>query len=168
MNNKNIKAIINTLINTLKLTRTNSKSSYAVDRIKFPTNECIKEIKHNNNIAIIEPDDSLKFLLTTTAQIQGYETESFDYDEESLNKLKTMSPAVIIMDTGNIEKKEGIEFCKKIKATKCLNRTKIILTSNTHNKEEILNAGADIYLPKPYDLITVYNWVEKFIKEYNY
>ena len=44
----------------------------------------------------------------------------------------------------------------------------MILTSNLHNKEEILNAGADIYLPKPYDIITVYNWVEKYIKEYNY
>lgn len=165
---KNVKALINTLLMTLKLTQTNKNSSYAVDRIKFPTNECINKQLFNNTVAIIEPDEALRFLLDTTAQIQGYTPIILDYDNNSINEIIENNPTVIIMDVGELEKKQGIDFCKKIKAFKNLKNTKIILTSNAHNKEEILNAGADIYLPKPYDLITLYNWVDRFIKEYNY
>lgn len=165
---KNVKSLLNTLLMTLKLTNSNKKSAYAVDRVKFPTNESISKPQFNNNIIIIEPDASLSFLLETTAQMQGYNSISLDYSNETVKELKNSPPAVIILDVGNLEQKEGITLCKKIKAEKTLNKTKIILTSNIHNKEEILNAGADIYLPKPYDLTSIYNWVEKFIKEYNY
>ncbi len=165
---KNVKALINTLLMTLKLTQTNKNSSYAVDRLKFPTNECINKQLFNNTVAIIEPDEALRFLLDTTAQIQGYAPIILDYDNNSINEIIESNPTVIIMDVGELEKKQGIDFCKKIKAFKNLKNTKIILTSNSHNKEEILNAGADIYLPKPYDLITLYNWVDRFVKDYNY
>ena len=167
-NYKNIKHILNTLLSTLRLTKENKKSAYAVDRIKFPANECINKKKYNDLIAIIEPDESLRFLLLTTAQMQGHEAQIFDYNKNSLEELKKICPPVIILDSGSLNKKEGIEFCKLIKSSKTLQNTKIILTSNSHNKEEILTAGADIYLPKPYDLITINNWVDKFIKDYNY
>ena len=153
---------------TLKLTKNNKKSAYAVDRVKFPANESISKTQFNNKIIIIEPDVSLSFLLETTAQMQGYKAMSYDYSNDTIKEIKKIHPSVIILDMGNLEQKEGIALCKKIKAEKAFNKTKIILTSNVHNKEEILNAGADIYLPKPYDLTSIYNWVEKFIKEYNY
>ena len=165
---KNVKSLLNTLLVTLKLTQNNQTSAYAVDRVKFPTNDSIKSPKFNNTIVIIEPDEALNFLLSTTAQIQEYEGITLDYDEDIIFELHSKQPAVIIMDVGDLEQKQGIKLCEKIKANKEFKNIKIILTSNSHNKEEILNAGADIYLPKPYDLVTVYNWVEKFIKEYNY
>ena len=165
---KNVKSLLNTLLVTLKLTQNNQTSAYAVDRVKFPTNDSIKSPKFNNTIVIIEPDEALNFLLSTTAQIQEYEAITLDYDEDIIFELHSKQPAVIIMDVGDLEQKQGIKLCEKIKANKEFKNIKIILTSNSHNKEEILNAGADIYLPKPYDLVTVYNWVEKFIKEYNY
>lgn len=164
----NVKNLINTLLSTLKLTKNNQKSAYAVDRLKFPTNDCIKPYHYNDKVLIIEPDEALSFLLLTTAQMQGYEANTSDYDEEIFNKLKKEKPAVIILDVGDTDKKPGINLCKKIKNDKSIKNIKIILTSNAHNKEEILSAGANIYLPKPYDLVTIYNWVEKYIKEYNY
>ena len=165
---KNIKNLINTLLVTLKLTKNNKNSSYAVDRIKFPTNDCIKHLQYNDKIVIIEPDESLSLLLSTTAQMQNYETLELSYDNFLISELINFNPAVIIMDVGDKNKREGISLCKEIKSDIKLKNIKMILTSNLHNKEEILNAGADIYLPKPYDIITVYNWVEKYIKEYNY
>lgn len=165
---KDIKALLNDLLATLKLTKSQKKSSYAVDRVKFPTNNCIQNETYNNNIAIIEPDDSLCFLLATTAQMQGYKTETYSYTDNVIQKLYETTPAVLIMDVGDLEKREGIELCRKIKNDKCLSIVKIILTSNIHNKEEILNCGADIYLPKPYDLLTIYSWVSKLVKDFNF
>lgn len=163
-----VKQILSDLLLTLKLTKNNKKSAYAVDRIKFPKNECIESKKYNDIVAIIEPDDALCFLLSTTAHMQGYKTESYEYDDESFNRLRKKKPAVLIIDVGDLQKREGIDFCRKIKDDKCLGYTKVILTSNLHNKEEIMSAGADIYLPKPYDLLTIYSWVEKLVKDYNY
>lgn len=167
-NYKNVKTLINTLLATLKLTKNNKNSSYAVDRIKFPSNDCIKQLQYNDKIAIIEPDKALSFLLKTTAEMQNYEALEFDYNKSAIKALSNFNPAVIILDAGDIEQKQGINLCKEIKNLNSLKNIKIILTSNAHNKEEILTAGADIYLPKPYDLITIHNWIEKYIKEYNY
>ena len=164
----NIKTLLNDLFETLKLTKNQKKSAYAVDRLKFPTNECVECAVYNDVVAIVEPDESLSFLLSTTAQMQGYKAVNYDYDDESFSNLKQKLPAVLIIDVGDIEKREGVKFCQRVKNDKCLNNTKVILTSNLHNKDEIMSAGADIYLPKPYDLITIYSWVEKLVKDYNY
>lgn len=163
-----VRPLLADLLATLKLTKNQQKSSYAVDRVRFPANECIEKESYNDIVAIIEPDDSLCFLLATTAQMQGYKAENYDYEADTITKLRENRPAVIIMDVGDLEKKEGLDLCRKIKSDKCLSSTKIILTSNTHNKDEIMKAGADIYLPKPYDLITIYSWVSKLVKDYNY
>lgn len=164
----NIRLLLNDLFETLKLTKNQKKSAYAVDRLRFPTNDCVECAAYNDIVGIVEPDESLRFLLSTTAQMQGYKAENYDYDDESYSRLIEKRPAVLIIDVGDVEKKEGMDFCRRVKSDKCLKLTKVILTTNLHNKEEIMSAGADIYLPKPYDLITIYSWVEKLVKDYNY
>ena len=42
-------------------------------------------------------------------------------------------------------------------------KTKIIFSSSIHNKEEILSSGADLYLPKPYDINELIMWVERYM-----
>ena len=44
---------------------------------------------------------------------------------------------------------------------------KIILTTIFHDKQTILKSGADLYLPKPYNIDTVISWVKRFNIEYN-
>ena len=43
----------------------------------------------------------------------------------------------------------------------------IILTTTIHDKEMVLNAGADLYLPKPYELSSMFGWIKKFNENYN-
>ncbi len=45
--------------------------------------------------------------------------------------------------------------------------TKIIVTSVIHDKELVLNTGADLYLPKPYEIPNLIKWVDGLIKEFN-
>ena len=165
---KDIRPLLNDLIETHKLTKTIKKSSFAVDRVKLQPNECKEEMLYNNKIIIVEPDESLCFLLSTTAQMQGYDVKALNDYESLLDDINKYQPAVAIIDIGNTEEKEGLFVCDKIKNDKCLNKIKVILTSTIHNKEEIMNFGADIYLPKPYDLLTMYSWVSKLVKDYNF
>ena len=40
------------------------------------------------------------------------------------------------------------------------------MTTVVHDKELVLNTGVDLYLPKPYDLVTLYKWIEKLLSTY--
>lgn len=164
----NIQSVLNALIATFKLTQTKKGSNFAVERVKLPVNESVREYEFNNRISILEPDEALCFLLMTTAQIQGYQAEILTPKDEILEKLIINKPAVLIIDAGDSKNKAGLKICQEIKKNKNLSRIKLVVTSNSHNKEEILTSGADIYLPKPYDLLTIYSWVSKLVKDYNF
>ena len=41
---------------------------------------------------------------------------------------------------------------------------RIISISTLHDREKSLSAGADVYLPKPFELSSLFNWVDYFLK----
>ena len=107
----------------------------------------------------------MKLLLTTILNLQGYEistTDNLDKKEFSQNQ-----PAIIILDAGTLEEMNGLELCRQIKQDEQFNRTKIIITSIVHDKELVLSSGADLYIPKPFEIPNLIRWVELFIKEIN-
>ena len=61
----------------------------------------------------------------------------------------------------------GLEICKNLKEKEEFTGTKFIVTSIFHDKELVLNSGADLYLPKPYELATMMKWVKIFVREVN-
>ena len=64
-------------------------------------------------------------------------------------------------------KRNGLNLCCAIKQKEELKKSKIIVTSIIHDKELVLNTGADLYLPKPYEIPQLIKWVDSFIKEFN-
>ena len=133
-----------------------SKSNYIVDRPKI-SGETNNALNYNNKIVILEKDNAMELLLRTTLELQGYDVLT-DVEEDNI-------PAIFIIDTGdNMDK---LELCSKIKSNSIFVHSKIIVTSNQHDKSAILNTGADLYLPKPYEISSLLKWVEYFMKEIN-
>ncbi len=133
-----------------------SKSNYIVDRPKI-SGEVQPTDGYNNKIVILEKDEAMELLLRTTLELQGYDVMT--------SVEGNIIPAIFIIDTGdNMDK---LELCTKIKSNKLFVNSKIIVTSNQHDKSAILNTGADLYLPKPYEISSLVKWVEYFIKELN-
>lgn len=165
---KSIKQMINSLISTHKLAKLQKGSSYLMERPKLSGENAVESMPYNNKILIVEPDEALSCLLSTAAEMQGYEVRSvLNYDEIFADGFD-YEPSVIILDAGFQESLEGLEVCKKIKKIKRLKNAKIILTSIIHDKRLILDTGADLYLPKPYELVQIFSWIERFLKEFNY
>jgi DNA-binding response OmpR family regulator len=136
-----------------------------MERAKIAASDSVLETKYNNNILIIEQDEAMTLLLSTILNIQGYEIKiSNSFKEIDADYI----PAVIILDAGKDENKNGINMCKIIKASHIYKNTKLIVTSIYHDKEAILKAGADLYIPKPYDVKGLVKWVEDFIEEVNF
>lgn len=151
-----ITQLVNTLVQTRNMARIPSKSNYLIERPKITAEDSILQKEYNRKITIIEPDEAMHLLLKTILELQGFEIVE-----------KNDMPAIIIIDAGDVENQSGLETCKKIKKENKLETPKLIVTSIFHDKETVLNCGADLYLPKPYELPHLIKWVEIFIKEFN-
>ena len=148
--------LINKMRRIKPLAKLPSKSNYIVDRPKI-SGETDKLV-YNNKIVILEKDEAMELLLRTTLELQGYDVMT-EVENDTI-------PAIFIIDTGdNMDK---LDLCSKIKANSLFVNSKIIVTSNQHNKSTILNTGADLYLPKPYEISSLIKWVEYFMKDSNY
>lgn len=153
---ENITYLINALAETVEMARCGSKSNYMIECPKISAADSVKEKIYNKKISIIEPDESMYLLLRTVLELQGFEIVK-----------KEDTPAVVILDTGKINETNGLNLCKEIKNDEKFSKTKLIMTSIMHDKETILNCGADLYIPKPYQIPELIKWVEKFVKEFN-
>ncbi len=143
-----ISEIINALVHTTNLARISMRSNYLIERPKISAPDSVLKKEYNRKISVIENDEAMELLLRTILKLQGYELVE-----------KEDSPAVIILDSGE----NGLDLCKKLKN----GTSKVIVTSVFHDKETVLNCGADLYLPKPYEISQLVKWVETFMKEFN-
>lgn len=155
---KSAETLVNTLIQIRNTAHISGKSNYLIERLKISASDSVAKKIYNNKVTIIEPDEAMNLLLKTILELQGYEVVE-DY--------KTNIPAVIILDAGDIDTQKGLETCRSLKSDENFADTKLIVTSIFHDKETVLNCGADLYLPKPYELTHLVRWVETFVKEFN-
>ena len=150
----NITQVINALVQTRNMAHKTNKSNFLLECPKLSAKDSVVEKKFNNKVSIIEPDEAMFLLLKTILELQGFEVvDKKDY------------PAVIVLDAGDNQK--GLDMCKNLKEDSIYENTKLIVTSIYHDKETVLNSGADLYMPKPYEVPNLVRWVETFVKEFN-
>lgn len=159
---KDAAQLFNALVRIHKLAKFPSKSNYLIERPQI-SGETAEETGINNRVIISEKDEALTILLKTILDLQGYKAEIMP-DASAISEI-TEPPALIILDAGELETLEGISHCKNIKNDVRFAASKVILTSILHDKEMVLNCGADLYLPKPYELSTLIKWVETLMRE---
>ena len=149
-------ALLEKLYTIKKIAKIPSGSNYAIDRVKLTGENSVVVPKVNRSVYINEPDEALSLLLRTTLGLQGYELI------DNLDTESNEQPGIIILDSD--EDMSGLDICRDLKSRMNFVNTKIIVTSTTHDKSAILDAGADLYLPKPYEISDLIMWIEYFQK----
>ena len=144
--------LIERLYSLKKLAKTPSGSNYVMDRMRLTGESLANQTSIINYVYIKEPDEALSLLLRTTLELQGYDVA------ENLDMEKSTQPAILIIDSG--DNLEELDFCRKIKSNPNFVNSKIIVTTTVHDKTAILNSGADLYLPKPYEITDLIQWIE--------
>lgn len=157
--------LINDLVHIHNMAEMHTKSNYLIERAKITGKNSVYQREINNSVVVYEKDDAMKVLLQTILEIQGCEYTEIS-GEEDFEKIQKI-PAVMIIDAGDEETLSGLDFCQKLRKNNFYNSVKIIVTSSLHDKEKVLNSGADVYLPKPYELQYLIKLVNDFIKEIN-
>lgn len=158
---KNEIEVINALTKVQKLAKTIVGSSKIIDRPLLTSEDFINFIEEKN-IVVVEQDEDLSYLLETTLRIQGFNPVVFNDYPSDITEILKSSPSLVILDSGRNDGVKGLELCKKIRE-KTKQNIKIIFTDTLHQKDEILSSGADLYLPKPYELMDLFQWIYKLL-----
>jgi two-component system chemotaxis response regulator CheY len=103
---------------------------------------------------ILVVDDSLlmRQLLDNILADEGYVVFQASNGEEAIELAKTKSPLVIVMDI-DMPVMNGLEACTRLKAIKATRSIPVILiTGLGMYKTDAIEAGADGFMTKPFDL----------------
>lgn len=152
------------LQNIRQLAKLPTKSNYLIERAKISGENSVAKRDYNKKVLVIDKDEAMTELLTVILRLQGYDAEVVtDFEGYIMGK----APAVVILDAGDNETRKGLEICQKLKQLPDYEKSKVIVTSVFHEKETVLKFGADLYLPKPYEMPTLVGWIDTFVKEVN-
>lgn len=153
----NVDALIDRLKTVNKMAKIPNGSNYMIERAKLTASDSVIDDVFNRNIYIKETDGSLAYLIRTSLELQGYDVQ------DDLDIKSAIQPSIIIMDSK--DDLSNLEFLRTLKNMQSFSNTKVIVTTNIHDKSAILGAGADLYLPKPYEISDLIRWVEYFLKK---
>lgn len=105
-------------------------------------------------LVIAEDDDAVAHLVAATLGDAGFLCLRARDGDEALNLTRTELPDLLVLDV-MMPKMDGIEVCRRIKADVVLSRIPILMLTSLAGVDDRvagLEAGADDYLPKPFDL----------------
>jgi PleD family two-component response regulator len=118
-------------------------------------------------LVIAEDDDAVAHLVAASLGDAGFLCLRARDGEEALNLTRTELPDLLVLDV-MMPKMDGIQVCTRIKSDVVLSRIPILmLTSLAGIDDRVagLEAGADDYLPKPFDLRELAARVKALIRQ---
>lgn len=114
----------------------------------FGKNEIVKQ-----KLLIVEDDNDLRIFLEKEFA-EDFEVVSAKNGKEGLNKARHDAPNIILSDV-TMPRMDGFEFCRHIKTNEETSHIPLVLLTARHSQEkqlEGLEAGADDYIMKPFDI----------------
>ena len=160
-----LKQALHELINVKSIAEQNAESSYIYLRPQITAENSVQIKDYNAKLLVYEPDCALSYLLEIYAKMRGMEVKSVRSFEEIYED--DYIPSVIVLDAGDGEDLKGIEICQKLKKDAKFKNSNIIMTTVIHDKELVLNSGADLYIPKPYEITYIFGWIERLMNKFN-
>jgi two-component system sensor histidine kinase and response regulator WspE len=104
-------------------------------------------------VLVVEDHHDTSFLLCRLLQTEGYEVEHAIDGMVGYNAAESAPPDLIVTDI-QMPRMDGIEMIKRIRRSKDIGRTPIIVMSAYGKRliDDALEAGADAFIEKPIDL----------------
>ena len=114
-------------------------------------------------ILVVDDNEDLATMIKAMLQIKGYNITVKTNVTELENFVKQLNPGLIIIDM-LLSGANGCEFCKAIKNnTETAHIPVLMFSAHPNAKSECLNAGANFFLEKPFDIKDLFSAVEKLL-----
>lgn len=103
----------------------------------------------------VEDDEGIRELVCCALRTGGYDAVGFESAEPMLERLRTETPSMIILDI-MLPRTDGLTLLKQLKADRAYRTIPVImLTAKTAEVDKVagLEAGADDYISKPFGVM---------------
>jgi two-component system response regulator MprA len=103
-------------------------------------------------ILVIDDDRALRDALRRSLSLGGYEVDVAENGQHGLSQVATVDPDAVVLDVG-MPDIDGLEVCRRLRSAG--NRVPVLMLTArdaVSDRIEGLDAGADDYLVKPFDV----------------
>jgi two-component system KDP operon response regulator KdpE len=107
--------------------------------------------EQKGNILVVDDDAQITRVLKTTLSANGYGVRSASDGQQALQEMKRWSPDLVITDL-RMPILDGLELCRRIRADSRLPIIVLSVKGEEAIKVEALDAGADDYITKPFNI----------------
>jgi DNA-binding response OmpR family regulator len=109
-------------------------------------------MKEDIDVLLVDDDQDICIMMESILKFSGYSVKYCSVPEKLWQMLSGTSPRLLLMDMF-LSGTDGRDICRKIKSDLATSSIKIMMMSaHPDGEETCLQAGADDFLPKPFDI----------------
>ena len=101
-------------------------------------------------VLVVEDDEDIADVLRRSLRQEGHEVRSATSGEDALRQAVEFVPDLVVLDLG-LPDIDGVDVCRKLRADGDVPILILTARSDTEDRVEGLDAGADDYLVKPFE-----------------
>jgi DNA-binding response OmpR family regulator len=117
-----------------------------------------------NRILVVDDDPDIGIMIKIMLEYQGYSVVVTERGEKAEDMVRTGHFDLLIMDM-LLSGMNGIDICARLKKDKSVSSIPVIMISAHPNAREIsLNAGAEDFVSKPFDMQEMLSKISRFVQ----
>ena len=105
----------------------------------------------HEHILVVDDESQITRVLRTSLSSHGYDIRVANDGEAALEIMKDWSPDLVITDLA-MPNMDGLELCRRLRAKTQIPIIVLSVRGEEQTKVEALDAGADDYVTKPFDM----------------
>lgn len=114
-------------------------------------------------ILVVDDDPDIRTMIRIMLEYKGYTVLTLERGENSEEMLMAGNFGLVIMDM-LLSGVNGVDICSHIKHNNALSHIPIVMISAHPNAKDLcLEAGADDFIAKPFDMQEMLAMIEKFM-----
>ena len=117
--------------------------------------------KRVSRILVIEPDGAMACLLQETLALEGYFVQVTNSADDAFDLLQSEAmPDLILLESNLADRQmDGWKLCRRLKDNAEFRNIHLVMVTSHPDQTRALEAGADLYLPKPFEMSLLLNEV---------
>lgn len=118
-----------------------------------------------SRILVVEPDGAMACLLQEILSLEGYTVEVTNSADHALNFARHEKPDLILLESNLPDRvMDGWLLCRTVKQDEELRGISIVMVTSNPDQSLALESGADLYMPKPFDMPSLLSEVSLLLR----